>query len=56
VLSRYQKKSDVPQIEAKMRIAMRTDGNVLLADEFNLIIKPVIDIENNCANTMTMLS
>jgi hypothetical protein len=42
VLTRHQKKVDVPQVEAEMRIAMRTgEGNVELSDEFNLIIKPI---------------
>lgn len=38
-----------------MRIAMRTgEGNIELSDEFNLIIKPIIPIENTCGNAMTM--
>lgn len=57
VLPRYQKKLDVTQINAEIRISMRVGDEVVLSDEFQLEIIPRnIVVESPCADSIATYS
>jgi hypothetical protein len=53
LLDFYSLPADTTQLTAQFRIAVKAGDTVIIADEFDVTVTPVIDITNSCEDAST---